>query len=76
MIVDLLFLLFRLAFTVFILFVPFGFVFKIPKGMVDYQHVLPVHADVARRKKRSWAEVEPHLGEALTSMFFRTLNKS
>ncbi|KAJ9701799.1 hypothetical protein PVL29_006954 [Vitis rotundifolia] len=30
-------------------------------GMVDYQHVLPVHADVARRKKRNWAEVEPHL---------------
>ncbi|KAL6344151.1 hypothetical protein AAG906_031865 [Vitis piasezkii] len=29
--------------------------------MVDYQHVLPVHADVARRKKRNWAEVEPHL---------------
>ena len=47
----------------------FGFVFKIPEGMVDYQHVLPVHADVARRKKRNWAEVEPHLGEALSSMF-------
>ncbi|XP_055800857.1 uncharacterized protein LOC129870211 isoform X2 [Solanum dulcamara] len=28
-------------------------------GMVDYQHVLAVHADVARRKKRQWAEVEP-----------------
>ncbi|KAL3533545.1 hypothetical protein ACH5RR_007066 [Cinchona calisaya] len=27
-------------------------------GMVDYQHVLAVHADVARRKKRSWAEFE------------------
>ncbi|KAK9288664.1 hypothetical protein L1049_017125 [Liquidambar formosana] len=29
-------------------------------GMVDYQHVLAVHADVARRKKRNWADVEPH----------------
>ncbi|XP_019247633.1 PREDICTED: general transcription factor 3C polypeptide 5-like isoform X1 [Nicotiana attenuata] len=28
-------------------------------GMVDYQHVLAVQADVARRKKRQWAEVEP-----------------
>ncbi|KAI4332044.1 hypothetical protein L6164_016985 [Bauhinia variegata] len=30
-------------------------------GMVDYQHVLPVHADIARRKKRNWLELEePH----------------
>ncbi|CAK9186169.1 unnamed protein product [Ilex paraguariensis] len=29
-------------------------------GMVDYQHVISVHADFARRKKRNWAEVEPH----------------
>ncbi|KAM3702172.1 hypothetical protein ACJW31_04G005100 [Castanea mollissima] len=30
-------------------------------GMVDYQHVVAVHADAARRKKRNWAEVEePH----------------
>ncbi|KAJ9550194.1 hypothetical protein OSB04_014239 [Centaurea solstitialis] len=28
-------------------------------GMVDYQHVLAVHADVVRRKKRNWADVEP-----------------
>ncbi|XP_073151523.1 uncharacterized protein [Henckelia pumila] len=28
-------------------------------GMVDYQHVLAVHADNARRKKRNWDEVEP-----------------
>ncbi|KAL2485332.1 Transcription factor IIIC [Abeliophyllum distichum] len=28
-------------------------------GMVDYQHVLAVHADVAQRRKRKWAEVEP-----------------
>ncbi|GAV67150.1 Tau95 domain-containing protein [Cephalotus follicularis] len=27
-------------------------------GMADYQHVVAVHADVARRKKRNWAEVE------------------
>lgn len=34
------------------------------EGMADYQHVVPVHADVARRKKRNWAEVEePHFGE-------------
>ncbi|GFQ00991.1 general transcription factor 3c polypeptide 5 [Phtheirospermum japonicum] len=30
-------------------------------GMVDYQHVLAVHADVTRRKKRNWAEVETQL---------------
>nr|XP_023871990.1 general transcription factor 3C polypeptide 5-like isoform X1 [Quercus suber] len=31
------------------------------EGMVDYQHVVAIHADVARRKKRNWAEVEePH----------------
>nr|XP_043607063.1 general transcription factor 3C polypeptide 5-like isoform X2 [Erigeron canadensis] len=28
-------------------------------GMVDYQHVLAVHADAARKKKRNWADVEP-----------------
>ncbi|GMY16885.1 general transcription factor 3C polypeptide 5-like [Fagus crenata] len=34
------------------------------EGMADYQHVVPVHADVARRKKRNWAEVEePHFGK-------------
>ncbi|CAH9120865.1 unnamed protein product [Cuscuta epithymum] len=27
-------------------------------GMADYQHVIAVHADVARRKKRNWAELE------------------
>lgn len=26
--------------------------------MVDYQHVVAVHADVSRRKKRNWMEVE------------------
>ncbi|GFY81269.1 transcription factor IIIC, subunit 5 [Actinidia rufa] len=31
-------------------------------GMVDYQHVLAVHADVARRKKRNWADMEPQFG--------------
>ncbi|XP_061346059.1 uncharacterized protein LOC133291756 isoform X2 [Gastrolobium bilobum] len=31
------------------------------EGMADYQHVIPVHADVARRKKRNWSELEePH----------------
>ncbi|KVI04225.1 Transcription factor IIIC, subunit 5 [Cynara cardunculus var. scolymus] len=28
-------------------------------GMVDYQHVLAVHADIVQRKKRNWADVEP-----------------
>lgn len=28
-------------------------------GMVDYQHVVAVHADVSRKKKRNWADVEP-----------------
>ncbi|GAY60236.1 hypothetical protein CUMW_200390 [Citrus unshiu] len=27
-------------------------------GTADYQHVVAVHADVARRKKRNWTEVE------------------
>ncbi|XP_039045323.1 transcription factor tau subunit sfc1-like, partial [Hibiscus syriacus] len=27
-------------------------------GMADYQHVLPVHADVARKRKRNWEEAE------------------
>ncbi|KAF6142370.1 hypothetical protein GIB67_023395 [Kingdonia uniflora] len=31
-------------------------------GMVDYQHVVAVHADVAKRKRHR-AEVEPHLGK-------------
>ncbi|KAE9612917.1 putative transcription factor IIIC, subunit 5 [Lupinus albus] len=30
-------------------------------GMVDYQHVIPVHADVARTKKRNWSELEEPL---------------
>ncbi|CAL5192041.1 unnamed protein product [Lathyrus oleraceus] len=28
------------------------------EGMADYQYVVPVHADVAKRKKRNWAEPE------------------
>ncbi|KAK1390996.1 general transcription factor 3C polypeptide 5-like [Heracleum sosnowskyi] len=28
-------------------------------GMADYQHVLAVHADISRRKKRNWADVDP-----------------
>ncbi|KAE8721640.1 Transcription factor IIIC, subunit 5, putative isoform 2 [Hibiscus syriacus] len=27
-------------------------------GMADYQHVLPVHADDARKRKRNWEEAE------------------
>lgn len=49
------------------------FVFVLKKkneGMADYQHVIPVHADVARRKKRSWSEMEePLFGECFVSMF-------
>lgn len=44
------------SYAIFILF---------SEGMVDYQHVLAVHADVTRRKKRNWAEVEPQLGQLL-----------
>lgn len=33
-------------------------------GMADYQHVVAVHGDVARRKKRGWAEQEPSLDHA------------
>ncbi|KAK9947270.1 hypothetical protein M0R45_002904 [Rubus argutus] len=30
-------------------------------GMVDYQHVIAVHADAARKRKRNWVETEePH----------------
>ncbi|PIN21879.1 RNA polymerase III transcription factor (TF)IIIC subunit [Handroanthus impetiginosus] len=29
-------------------------------GLVDYQHVVAVHADLTRRKKRTWSEIEPH----------------
>ncbi|XP_059655651.1 uncharacterized protein LOC132302730 isoform X2 [Cornus florida] len=28
-------------------------------GMADYQHVLAVHADAARKRKRNWADMEP-----------------
>lgn len=31
-------------------------------GMADYQHVLPVHAEAARRKGKSWAEVNGENG--------------
>ncbi|KAI3795354.1 hypothetical protein L1987_38006 [Smallanthus sonchifolius] len=34
-------------------------------GMADYQHVLAVHADVARKKKRNWADMEPQFGSVL-----------
>ncbi|XP_047311092.1 general transcription factor 3C polypeptide 5-like isoform X3 [Impatiens glandulifera] len=29
--------------------------------MVDYQHVLALHADEARKKKRSWEDIQPKL---------------
>ncbi|XP_038888320.1 general transcription factor 3C polypeptide 5-like [Benincasa hispida] len=34
------------------------------EGMIDYQHVIAVHADATRRKKGNWAEMhEPCLGK-------------
>ncbi|XP_048604314.1 general transcription factor 3C polypeptide 5-like [Brassica napus] len=30
--------------------------------MVDYQHVIPIHADVAQQRKRKWMEVKPLTG--------------
>lgn len=43
--------------------------------MADYQHVVAVHADVARRKKRSWTEAEePQVGKGVT--FYTPGNKS
>ncbi|TYK28875.1 general transcription factor 3C polypeptide 5-like isoform X1 [Cucumis melo var. makuwa] len=34
------------------------------EGMVDYQHVVAVHADATWRKKGNWAEMhEPRLGK-------------
>ncbi|KAI7739699.1 hypothetical protein M8C21_019647 [Ambrosia artemisiifolia] len=38
-----------------------------PPRMANYQHVVAVHADVARKKKRKWADVEPQFGSP--SMF-------
>lgn len=48
-------MLFRLcySYSVFILF---------SEGMVDYQHVLAVHADATRRKKRNLADIESESG--------------
>ena len=47
----------------------FCFVFQNYEGMVDYQHVIPVHAEIARRKKRNLSELEePHFGKYLISM--------
>ncbi|XP_010421273.1 PREDICTED: general transcription factor 3C polypeptide 5 isoform X2 [Camelina sativa] len=31
-------------------------------GMADYQHVIPIHADIAQQKKRKWMEVKPLAG--------------
>lgn len=38
--------------------------------MADYQQVLAVHADVARKKKRTWADVEPQFGLCVCGLFF------
>ena len=49
----------------------FCFLFQNHEGMFDYQHVIPVHADVARRRKRNWSELEePHVGEYYVSMIY------
>ncbi|KAL0729935.1 hypothetical protein Bca4012_026028 [Brassica carinata] len=33
-------------------------------GMADYQHVIPIHADIARQKKRKWLDVDPMAGDS------------
>jgi hypothetical protein len=46
------------------------FFFGNHEGMADYQYVVPVHADVSKRKKRSLSEPEEtHLGDYFISMF-------
>lgn len=35
-------------------------------GMVDYQHVLPVHADVARRKEKRCSEAKGPFGNVVS----------
>lgn len=37
--------------------------------MADYQHVVAVHADMSRSKKRKWSEVEQHFGEISLSCY-------
>ncbi|CAL9231422.1 unnamed protein product [Arabidopsis halleri] len=32
-------------------------------GMADYQHVVPIHADIAQQKKRKWMEVKSLAGK-------------
>ncbi|AEE78539.1 Transcription factor IIIC, subunit 5 [Arabidopsis thaliana] len=33
-------------------------------GMADYQHVIPIHADIAQQKKRKWMDVDPLTGKS------------
>ncbi|ESQ45599.1 hypothetical protein EUTSA_v10010256mg [Eutrema salsugineum] len=33
-------------------------------GMADYQHVIPIHADIARQKKRKWMEMDSLAGNS------------
>ncbi|KAL1203278.1 hypothetical protein V5N11_031873 [Cardamine amara subsp. amara] len=33
-------------------------------GMADYQHVIPIHADIAQKKKRKWMEVDSLAGNS------------
>lgn len=49
------------SYSVFVLF---------SKGMVDYQHVLAVHADATRKRKRNLADVEPESGQLLLDIDF------
>jgi len=46
-------------------------------GMADYQHVIPIHADIAQQKKRKWMDVDPLTGTRSTSdidfLFFSNL---
>ncbi|CAH8268002.1 unnamed protein product [Arabidopsis lyrata] len=33
-------------------------------GMADYQHVIPIHADIAQQKKRKWMDVDSLTGNS------------
>lgn len=37
--------------------------------MADYQHVIPIHADIARQKKRKWMDLDPLAGDSLAFIF-------
>lgn len=38
-------------------------------GMADYQHVIPIHADIAEQKKRKWMEADSLAGDFTCILF-------